>query len=82
MSISPSPSLQIELLKEEQAHLHFLRERHLRWMHALDDLEISHMHRAIADLIQETTDRFGILLEALEVQRDKEADHTLKNDDV
>ena len=64
--------MKIENLRAEQEYLNVLRNRHLQWMNNADDLEIGRMHGDIVAVIKEMEDRFGILMEAIQKQRDKE----------
>jgi len=64
--------MKIENLRAEQEYLNVLRNRHLQWMNNADDPEIGRMHGDIVAVIKEMEDRFGILMEALHQQRDKE----------
>lgn len=64
--------MKIENMKAEQEYLRVLRNSHLQWMNSADDLEISGMHGDIVDLINQLEARFGILLETLQAQNDKE----------
>ena len=64
--------MKMESLIAEQEYLNVLRNRHLQWMNSADDLEIGRMHGDIVAVIKEMEDRFGILMEALQKQRDEE----------
>jgi len=64
--------MKIENLRAEQEYLNVLRNRHLQWMNNADDPEIGRMHGDIVAVIKEMEDRFGILMEALHRQRNKE----------
>jgi hypothetical protein len=64
--------MKIENMKAEQEYLRVLRNSHLQWMNSADDLEIQGMHGDIVDLINQLEARFGILLETLQAQNDKE----------
>jgi hypothetical protein len=64
--------MKIENMKAEQEYLRVLRNSHLQWMNSADDLEINGMHGDIVDLINQLEARFGILLETLQAQNDKE----------
>ena len=60
----------IESLEAEYDYLHLLRERHLQWRSNTNDPEIRRMHGEIIDLIKQLIDRFEILLDALQGQKD------------
>jgi hypothetical protein len=64
--------MKMENLIAEQEYLNVLRNRHLQWMNNADDPEIGRMHGDIVAVIKEMEDRFGILMEALQRQSDKE----------
>jgi hypothetical protein len=54
-----------ENIEAERDYLHLLRNRHLQWMKEAIDPEIYRAHGEILDLLEQTTERFEILLKAL-----------------
>ena len=54
-----------ENIEAELDYLHLLRSRHLQWMKDAIDPEIYRAHGEILDLLEQTTERFQILLKAL-----------------
>jgi hypothetical protein len=64
--------MKIENIRAEQEYLRVLRNSHLQWMNSADDLEIHGMHADVVDLINQLEARFGIILERLQAQNDKE----------
>lgn len=64
--------MKIENMKAEQEYLRVLRNSHLQWMNNADDLEVYGMHADIVDLINQLEARFGIVLETLQAQIDKD----------
>ena len=74
MSFPYTPKLQdekIESLQTQHEYLNLLRLRHLQWMSSADDSETEQRHQEIAALMEQITDRYNHLLEALE-QKDAE----------
>jgi hypothetical protein len=68
MSFPYYPNLKdekIESLQTQYEYLNILRLRHLQWMHEADDPETQRVHHEVAGLIEEMTDRYSHLLEAL-----------------
>lgn len=55
----------LESVEAELDYLYLLRRRHREWMEDTKDPEIRGTHREIIDLVEQMTDRFEILLEAL-----------------
>lgn len=75
MSFPYTPKLQdekTESLQTQHEYLNLLRLRHQQWMNSADDPETEHTHQEIAELIEQVTDRYNHLLDALEQQRDEE----------
>lgn len=75
MSARPTPrqrAKHIELLKNQQAYLLVLGDRHWRWMKDAEDMETRRVHRSIANLIRKAADRYDDLLETLQRQQDQE----------
>ena len=64
--------MKIENMRAEQEYLRVLRNSHLQWMNGADDLEINSMHGDIVDLINQLEAQFGIVLQTLQAQIDKE----------
>jgi len=68
MSFPYTPNLldeKIESLERQKEYLNILRLRHLQWLSTADDAEVEAMHRQIAGLIEEISDRYTRLLNAL-----------------
>jgi len=73
MSFPYTPDLKdekIESLKTQYEYLNILRRRHLQWMTSTDDPETQRVHREIAERIENITDQYSRLLDALHQQRD------------
>ena len=54
-----------ESIEAEMDYLHLLRTRHLQWMKDTIDPEIYRAHGEILDLLEQTTERFEVLLKVL-----------------
>ena len=54
-----------ESLQTQYDYLKLLRLRHLQWMSSADDLKTERMHKEVAELIEQITDRYHGLLEDL-----------------
>jgi hypothetical protein len=54
-----------ENIEAELDYLQLLRSRHLQWMKDAIDPEIYRAHGEILDLLEQTTERFQVLLKAL-----------------
>jgi hypothetical protein len=68
MSFPYTPNLQdekLESLQTQYEYLKLLRLRHLQWMTSADDPGTESTHREIAGLIEQVTDRYNRLLDAL-----------------
>jgi hypothetical protein len=75
MSFPYTPKLQdekIESLQTQYEYLKLLRLRHLQWTNSADDSKFESTHLEIAELIEQITDRYHQLLDALEQQTDRE----------
>ena len=75
MSFIYTPKLQdeeIESLQTQHEFLNLVRLRHLQWMSSADDPEIQRQHLEIAELIEQLTDHYNHLLDALQGRRDRE----------
>ena len=69
MSFPYRPHLQDEKLESMQTQsefLNLLRLRHLQWMSTANDSQLEGAHLEIAELIEQVSDRYRILLDALE----------------
>jgi hypothetical protein len=69
MSFPYTPNVQdekLESLQTQYEYLKLLRLRHLQWMNSADDPETQGVHQEIAHLIEQITDRYNRLLDALE----------------
>ena len=69
MSFPYTPNLQdekLESLQTQYEYLKLLRLRHLQWMSSADDPAAEVVHQEIAQLIEQVTDRYNRLLDALE----------------
>ena len=76
MSFPYTPNVQdekTESLQTQQEYLNILRLRHLQWTSAADDPETERVHLEIAGLIEQVTDCYHHLLEALQQQKDAQA---------
>jgi hypothetical protein len=58
-------SQQIEALKIQEDYLRVVRDRHLAWTKAADNIEINPIRHEIIDLIEKTIAQYDQLLEAL-----------------
>ena len=75
MSFPYTPNVQdekMESLQTQYEYLKILRLRHLQWMSSAEDSSSEGVHREIAELIEQITDRYQGLLDALHQQRDTE----------
>jgi hypothetical protein len=66
MSFPYTPNVQDEKLDSLQTqydYLKLLRLRHLQWMNTADDARTEEVHREVAALIEEITDRYQHLLD-------------------
>jgi hypothetical protein len=66
MSFPYTPNLQdakLESLRTQHDYLNLLRLRHQQWMSSTIDGDIQRVHREIAELIEQITDRYAHLLE-------------------
>jgi hypothetical protein len=73
MSFPYTPNLQdekIESLQTQYEYLNLVRLRHLHWMTSTDDPRTGQLHREIAELIEQMTDHYTHLLEALQREKD------------
>ena len=73
MSFPYTPNVQdekLESLQTQYEYLKLLRLRHLQWMNSADDPKTEGVHLEIAELIEQITDRYHGLLDALHQQRD------------
>jgi hypothetical protein len=73
MSFPYTPNLKdekIESLETQYEYLNILRRRHQQWMTSTDDPETQRVHREIAERIENITDQYSRLLEALHQQKD------------
>jgi hypothetical protein len=69
MSFPYTPNLQdekLESLQTQYEYLRLLRLRHLQWMNSADDPVSEGVHQELAQLIEQITDRYNRLLDALE----------------
>jgi hypothetical protein len=69
MSFPYTPNLQdekLESLQTQYEYLRLLRLRHLQWMSSADDPVTEGVHQEIAQMIEQVTDRYNRLLDALE----------------
>ena len=69
MSFPYRPHLQdekLESLRTQYEFLNLLRLRHLQWMSSTGDSQMEGAHFEIAELIEQITDRYNTLLDALE----------------
>jgi hypothetical protein len=70
MSFLGSPSLKpqdtkVESLQTQFEYLNLLRRRHVHWMNSAASPEIKGQHRAIVELLEQVTDQYTRLLDAL-----------------
>lgn len=73
MSFPYTPKLEdekIESLQTQYEYLKLLRLRHLQWMSSAEDAKTESVHLEMAELIEQITDRYHGLLDALYEQRD------------
>ena len=54
-------------LQAQHQYLLLLRDHHLLWIKNTNDREIIRMHNDIINLIKQIEDRYGALLEALQI---------------
>jgi hypothetical protein len=69
MSFPYMPRLQdekLESLQTQYDYLNLLRLRHLQWMNTADDPGTERVHRETARLIEEITERYSYMLDALQ----------------
>ena len=69
MSFPYTPNLKdekVESLQTQKEYMKLLRLRHLQWMNSADAPGTESMHREIAGLIDEITDRYNHLLDDLQ----------------
>ena len=69
MSFPYTPNLRdekLESLQTQYEYLRLLRLRHLQWMNSADDPVSEVVHQEIAQMIEQVTDRYNRLLDALE----------------
>jgi hypothetical protein len=57
-----------ERLHLQQESLRLMLASHMDWMQSTDDSATHHMHQEIAELIQETASKYGMLLDSLQAQ--------------
>lgn len=68
MSFPYTPNLKdekLESLHTQHEFLKLLRLRHLQWTNTADDSQVEGAHLEIAELIEQITDRYNDLLEAI-----------------
>jgi hypothetical protein len=73
MSFPYTPKVEdekFESLQTQYEYLKLLRLRHLQWMSSADDPKTESVHREVAEQIEQITDRYHDLLDALYQQRD------------
>ena len=73
MSFPYTPNLndeKMESLQTQYDFLNILRLRHLHWMNDASDSETGRVHHEIAELIEEMTDHYNLLLAQLQAKRD------------
>ena len=71
MSFPYTPRLQdekLESLQTQHEYLNILRLRHLQWMNTAEESQTEQVHSEIAALIEQITDRYHALRDALEQQ--------------
>ena len=69
MSFPYTPNLKdekIESLGTQQEYLNILRLRHLQWLSTAEDPGTEDIHREIAGLIEQISDRYHHLLDAMQ----------------
>lgn len=74
MSFPYTPRLQdekLESLQTQHEYLNILRLRHLQWMHTAEESETEQVHSEIAELIEQITDRYNRLRDAIEQMESK-----------
>ncbi len=67
MSFPYTPNVEdekLESLQTQYEYLKLLRLRHLQWMTTAEDRGTESLHRKIAELIEQVTDRYNHLLES------------------
>ena len=67
-----SQDTKTESLQTQYEYLKLLRRRHQQWMNKAQHPEIEGMHLEIAELLDQITDQYRRLLDALQQQRDTE----------
>jgi hypothetical protein len=68
MSFPFTPNLRdekIESLQTQYEYLKLLRLRHLQWMNSADDPPVANTHHEVVELLQQITDRYQRLFDAL-----------------
>jgi hypothetical protein len=76
MSFPYTPNVQeekIESLQTQSEYLRILRLRHLQWMSGAESPRLQRDHREIAELIEQITDRYHHLLDAIQQPGDMQA---------
>jgi hypothetical protein len=66
MSFPYTPNVEdekLESLQTQYEYLKLLRLRHLQWMTTAEDRGTESLHRKLAELIEQVTDRYNRLLE-------------------
>ena len=69
MSFPYTPNLKdekIESLQTQKEYLRLLRLRHLQWMNSADAPGTENVHRELAGLIDQITDHYNHLLDAMQ----------------
>lgn len=69
MSFPYTPNLKDEKLESLQTQYEFmnlLRLRHLQWMNVANDSQVEGAHLEIAELLEQITDRYNDLLDAVQ----------------
>ena len=69
MSFPYTPNLKdekIESLGTQQEYLNILRLRHLQWLSSAEDPDTEGVHREIAGLIEQISDRYHHLLDGMQ----------------
>lgn len=68
MSFPYTPNLldeKLESLQTQHEYLNLLRLRHLQWMSSADNPPVEELHSEIAELIEQITDHYRHLLDAI-----------------
>jgi hypothetical protein len=68
MSFPFTPNLKdekLESLQTQYEFLNLLRLRHLQWTNTADDSQVEGAHLEIAELIEQITDQYQLLLRSL-----------------